>query len=311
MPKIDDLFPDGTWASEDEYVIRCPYCGDSSSHAHLYINVRKRVYNCYRCGEAGKLRQFLREFADGASIEEVTHQPELRVVTPTDFFSFLTISMDTSNSRGWEALQYLQERGLTTQEIQLYGIRYAEGGRYDGRVIIPIYEGARVVCFSARSYKGADPKYLYPHRGETPLTTAEAVYGLNWAHEYRNVVLVEGAFDAMGINRKLGNDFCGLALLSKHMSPGQLNKILHMDYVTRFYVMMDADAHEECLMIAKRLFEFGRAVSVCLLEKGDPASESPEELSKAVQSSEDYYPLLELEMELQPDVLKDSHNETI
>ncbi|MBE3579103.1 MAG: DUF3854 domain-containing protein [Caldanaerobacter subterraneus] len=42
-------------ASSEEYVARCPFCGDSKNpeHGHLYLNVSKNVYYCVRCGEGG------------------------------------------------------------------------------------------------------------------------------------------------------------------------------------------------------------------------------------------------------------------
>jgi hypothetical protein len=42
-------------ASSEEYIARCPFCGDSENpeHGHLYLNISKNVYYCVRCGEGG------------------------------------------------------------------------------------------------------------------------------------------------------------------------------------------------------------------------------------------------------------------
>ena len=42
-------------ASSEEYIGRCPFCGDSENpeHGHLYLNISKNVYYCVRCGEGG------------------------------------------------------------------------------------------------------------------------------------------------------------------------------------------------------------------------------------------------------------------
>jgi DNA primase len=42
-------------ASSEEYIARCPLCGDSENpeHGHLYLNISKNVYYCVRCGEGG------------------------------------------------------------------------------------------------------------------------------------------------------------------------------------------------------------------------------------------------------------------
>ncbi|MBE3579037.1 MAG: DUF3854 domain-containing protein [Caldanaerobacter subterraneus] len=43
-------------ASSEEYIGRCPFCGDSKKdpeHGHLYLNIARNVYYCVRCGEGG------------------------------------------------------------------------------------------------------------------------------------------------------------------------------------------------------------------------------------------------------------------
>lgn len=49
------------WISEtdDDYIGRCPFCGDSVkdiNHAHLYISKRYPIYHCYRCNAKGFLK---------------------------------------------------------------------------------------------------------------------------------------------------------------------------------------------------------------------------------------------------------------
>ena len=42
-------------ASAEEFIARCPFCGDSKNpkHGHLYLNISKGLYHCVRCGEGG------------------------------------------------------------------------------------------------------------------------------------------------------------------------------------------------------------------------------------------------------------------
>jgi hypothetical protein len=42
-------------ASSEEYIARCPFCGDSKNptHGHLYLNIEKDAYHCVRCGKKG------------------------------------------------------------------------------------------------------------------------------------------------------------------------------------------------------------------------------------------------------------------
>ena len=296
---IEAVFPDGEWASEEEYLIQCQFCGDAASHNHLYINVVKRLFHCYYCGEAGHLSSLLKQFGGNVVLaDRIMTAPAKRkvVVEPTDFNSFLPLN-DGCSSKGWTAIHYLTSRGISRTEIELYQLRYAEEGRYQGRIIIPIFEadGEEVVCFTSRSYSDQEPKYLMPHKGETRLTCAEVLYGQHWVRAYRKVVLVEGAFDAMAVNRKLGNEFCGVALMSKKMNPPQLTKLLRLDEETEFFVALDPDAMKESLLIAKALTEYGRNVRVVRLEGGDPASLGATTLAAAVAEAGLYGIHLKLE----------------
>jgi len=295
---IEEIFEGGSWVGEEEYVIRCPFCGDSPSHNHFFINIKKRLFNCYFCGETGHLSFLLKKFGEGLVCDlDEGRQAKVREVAdikPTDFFKDFQPIIGGLSQSSCQAFRYLTERGINELEIQLYQIYYASAGRYKDRVIIPIIENEKVVCFSARTFLGAEPKYLFPHKDETIITTAEAIYGIHWAHEYQNVVLVEGAFDAMGINRKLGWEFCGLSLLSKHMSQGQFMKLLKLPLSTSFYVMLDADAYSDGVRMVKKLHQYGREVKMCFLPQGDPASESSETLQLAIASAEEYYAGLEL-----------------
>lgn len=284
---IDDVFPDGQWVNDEEYLIRCPVCGDGS-HNHCYINIQKRVYNCYYCSEGGTLAFLLRRYADGRDVVLGEKPRNVKAaIQPTDFWQFNPLGDDMPSS-GWEAQRYLSDRGIEPYESMLYQLRYATEGKYKGRVVIPIFDQSRerVVCFSARSYIGEKPKYLFPAKGETLLTTSESVFGIHWAHEYRNVVLVEGAFDAMSVNRKLPADWCGVALLSKHMCQGQLLKLLRLPRNLNLFVMMDADAFPETMKISQRLAYSNFNVWAARLEKGDPDGASPEELLSTVSQAE-------------------------
>ena len=168
------------------------------------------------------------------------------------------------------ALRYLRGRGLTNLEIERYDIRYASSGRYFGRVIIPTYEENEMVCFIARSFLDfIEPKHLFPHYGETKLTTNEAIFGYDEAKGTRgeNIVLVEGVFDAMAINKPAIYNV-GLAIMSKSLSKGQLYKLLKLE--GHFFIMLDPDAKKDSLKIAKELSAYGRKVKIEYLQDEDP-----------------------------------------
>ena len=64
------------WITEtdNDYVGRCPFCGDSikdPTHAHLYVSKRYPIYHCYRCGAKGFLKDIERILNESCKKEYV------------------------------------------------------------------------------------------------------------------------------------------------------------------------------------------------------------------------------------------------
>jgi len=170
---------------------------------------------------------------------------------------------------------------MNKYEIELYDVRFSSYGRYYGRVLFPIYEDGKDVCFMGRGIiENVNPKWMFPHKGETLLTTSECLFCydfLNAFTEPENVVLVEGAFDAIKLNRIFEADpsifkALAFAVMGKKLSDVQLNKLLRLPKKTQFYVMLDADARKSEIAVAHKLKMYGRDVRVCQLdaEIGEP-----------------------------------------
>jgi len=134
-----------------------------------------------------------------------------------------------------------------------------------------------------------EPKYLFPHYGEMLLTTSEALFGYDRVRELpaTSVVITEGVFDAITVNRKLGNSsLAAVAILSNKMSDGQLLKLLQLPKsTTKFYVMLDADAYKFGLHVLKRLQAYKRNAYMCFLESKDPDVATTEELSETIKAA--------------------------
>jgi len=282
---IEDVFK-GEWKSTDEYLIRCPYCGDHKTHNHCFVNPVVGRFMCHFCGESGTLDRLLKDHGDGVEIERSPGTFEKKKFNEIDWSQFkLVTGIDSTMDR--LALKYLNSRGVTRDMICEYDIRFSDYGRYYGRVLIPICEtnlngDVEVVSFMARSFiDKVKPKYLYPHHGETKLTTSECVFNWDWFKDSKNIsknmcsmtcipVIVEGGFDAIAVSEVAG--YGGLSILSKQMSVAQLNKLLRLADRT-FYVLLDGDARKEAVKIAKTLSSYGRTVYIGDLPVSkDPAS---------------------------------------
>jgi len=296
---IEEMFPDGEWKSEKEYVIRCPFCGDHPTHNHCHVNVKKKVFFCHYEGCKGTLRELLKKCEITGELESRKKDTEEKKYELIDFSQFPRVKGDSGVLDGC-AYDYLTDpleergRGLNKEEIEIYDFRFSGSGRFFGRVLVPIYEDHKVVNFVARRFlHRLKEKYIFPHTGETLLTSSEAIFGYEEALKGCAAVMVtEGVFDAIAANRVV--DLRGVAILSSHLSKGQLYKLLRLPKDIDFFVCLDSDAHKKTLKIAKELYVLGRKVKIILLKKGDPASISRDELVEAMNSAEPYSLGLEL-----------------
>jgi len=288
---IADVFK-GERKSQNEYLIRCPYCGDHKTHNHCFVNPVKDRFMCHYCGENGTVKTLVRDHGDGVEIERSAGTFEKKKFKEVEWDQFKPVT-GMSSTMDRMALKYLGERGIRKDQILHYDIRFSDYGRYYGRVLVPIFEtgtdGWEVVSFMARSFiDKVKPKYLYPHHGETKLTTSECVFAWAWQLEEgtRHPVIVEGGFDAMAVSALV--DFEGLSILSKQMSQAQLNKLLRLADRT-FYVLLDGDARKDAIKIAKKIESYGRHVYVAeLTGDDDPASVDKDVLSNVLVTAKRY-----------------------
>ena len=285
---IEDIFPDGVWTADNEYLVQCPVCGDGD-HNHCYINIEKKVFFCHRNGCKGPLSKILKQDID----LEPTRKVIQRDIEEIDFSQFPKVTGENGFNDKM-ALAYLNGRGLDRDDINYYDIRYAPSGSFFGRVLIPIYENRRLVCFVGRGFlQFIEPKYLFPKKRQTLLTISESIFGFDkvFTTPKKRVFLTEGVFDAMAVDKKLGG--LGLALMTKHMSNGQLYKLVSLPSDVSFWVLLDSDAQQEGIRIAGTLKAWGRKSMFVPLQNGDPDSADREQLAEALRLARPYSEELE------------------
>lgn len=239
-------------AGNGEIRINCPECDDTNFKC--YVNVKRALYNCYRCGKGGRLsisteklvedyenakeaylkyhsedtRKYLYELEDRKLVGTLI--PSKRVVKNLPLHTELTN----------EALDFLRDRGVTDFQIRWHKIMSSSDGK---RVIIPIYNvtrgwvtGTKIKYFVSRSITNDGIKYInapWP-KNDTLFISPEKSTKFGELQP----VLCEGVFDAMAIGRVKG--FAGVSLLGKRANREQLEEI-----VARFktvIIMLDSDA---------------------------------------------------------------------
>lgn len=124
------------------------------------------------------------------------------------------------------ARRYAISRHITQAEIDRYGLGYAVESRLGGRIVFPVLVGAdaRPESYSARSFVGADRKYLTPHESED--ANLDALFGEHlWPADMgeREVICVtEGAINALACAR--ATDFEASSISGSDVRPGHVLK---------------------------------------------------------------------------------------
>lgn len=88
--------------SGDEYVIDCPFCGDSGHH--MYINISKGIFHCFKCEKKGTTFSFIKEYLGAESYAEVWAQIKEPKADVSEFRAIV------SQLAGRKATTYTQEK---------------------------------------------------------------------------------------------------------------------------------------------------------------------------------------------------------
>ena len=176
-------------------------------------------------------------------------------------------------------LAYLATRGIGLPLAEFYQIHVGAVGRYENRVAVPVLSAdtREIVGWVARAFRpGVEPKVLNTPSDST-FSIDDHLFNREKAQgSYREVILVEGVFDAM----KHGPNF--LALLGKSLKKRQLLALLRAKF-EKITVMLDRDAPTHCRDLARSLKMHCPEVRYSLLtEVKDPGEASREQVLQAL-----------------------------
>lgn len=240
----------------------CPFCptllGKIDHKAALAINMANGAFVCFRCGTTGRMKEgdFTPEQTT-FSLEDIE-----AAMRPPDGFMPLFREPGLSSLAAQEGRDYLRSRGLPDEVCAKAGIGACVSGKYEGRVIVPIFspDAAWLGWVGRVWFKQADRAYVYP-RG---MKRAELLYNHAALLEESDtpVLVVEGVFDA------LAHWPNAVAVLGK---PSE-QQIYALASARRPVVaVLDGDAWREGWALAARLrIEGQRSGSVRLPPRLDP-----------------------------------------
>jgi DNA primase len=277
----------------------CPFHDDKSPS--FSVTEGKQLYHCFGCGAGGDVVDFLTrlnnqgfsevilelaqrsnievEFSGNSNTEEFQQQKQV----DENLREVLAIASQyyqsqLSGSAGEKVRKYLEERKLTQETINKFGLGYApngwnnlyqhlvvdkkyspsvcvqagliiekeDGGYYDRfreRLMIPVCDAlGKVIAFGGRSLDGSNPKYL--HSPETRLfEKSKVLFGLN--HAVKGIgqedcaIVVEGYFDAIALHQAGITNV--VACQGTALTKNQINRLIKYTKSRQLILLFDGD----------------------------------------------------------------------
>ena len=256
----------------NQYICDCPFCGKES---HFYIDKTTQLWDCKKCGESGNIYKLLR-FVDKLYLLQGATVVERETIASVR--SLLADVEDSSATEtatelpvipmpvGWHVLtqgnSYLMGRGVTAAEA----VRYEMGEtrlfkKYRNYLLIPIRDDGKVRGFIGRyeSRNVPDGKLRYNNSIGTEFGSLLFGYDEIIAGTTTTVILVEGIFDKISVDRFLGlwtaPEVKCVATFGKKISAVQIAKLVNKA-VRRVILLYDFDAVKDIKRYGLELEKF-------------------------------------------------------
>tara|TARA_R110000796_G_scaffold19470_1_gene58434 strand:+ start:120 stop:1043 length:924 start_codon:yes stop_codon:yes gene_type:complete len=250
----------------EEAVFNCPSCNHRKKK--LTVNLSTQKFQCWVCGYKGHrafklLKQVSASLKAYDILKDIDVQYNFKKSTiakaPSGSLHLpqgVTPIMSSSAILSKHALHYLDQRGITQQDVVKYDLHYCEQGELKNMVIIPSYDKDGFLnYYVGRSF---DKNAYIKHKlaSSTKDIIGFEMY-INWDLP---VILCEGAFDAMAIKRN------AIPLFGKRISDSLMTKIIKSN-VKKIYLALDEDALKDAFNHAETFMSYGK--QVYLIEMGD------------------------------------------
>lgn len=226
------------------------------------INLHTGQHHCFSCGWGGGVSMLVAKVIgrDGMVWDvrdgwewirqngllvgegERTLDVELTLRMSTERPFVLPSMIGAGNMTVWPtpALRYVQDRRIPGWQIRQYGIGVAIDGRLANRIVFPVRDAdKREISYTARTFVGAQPRYLTPQDSEN--AKQGALFGEQfWPEPWKRdrVVVVEGAIKALAVERAVSTYVAGILGASQARQPIVAAKLATFSEVV---VLLDND----------------------------------------------------------------------
>jgi len=266
----------------DEHMYYCPNSGCNHHKKKLSINFKKNSFKCWICGYRGNslyrlvsffgsesqknrwaeydsIGDFVSDYKDIKNLIVNTidkikktelYIPSVDKTVVRQFPGKTCISLANSSNMvvSAAAKNYLYERGLSRYDILKWQIGFCLMGKYQYRIVVPSYNvNGNMNYFITRTYLPfGEYRYWNPKANKDDIIFNE--YWVDWS---KDVVLVEGVFDAMKVESNavpiLGSSITERSLIFKRI----------VDNGSTVVLALDADAKKKSEKIYNLLTRYG------------------------------------------------------
>lgn len=243
----------------------CPECSaekgmpEGDGKGNLELNYKKDAFKCWVCKDTnemhGSIGRLIKRYGTPKNLKDwrlfkpdisYTQVKKEVVVTLPEGFKLLK-ECGPKDFKYNSAINYLNERGITSDIIEKFDIGYTTRGKYFNRIIIPSYnEMGQLNYFVGRWFDKhfTKMKYLNPEVEKQEIIFNEG--RVNWD---ATIYLVEGATDHIVVPNSI-------PLLGKYMSDMLLDKI-YESANANIVILLDGDAFKDAKNLYNQL-NFGK-----------------------------------------------------
>ena len=268
-------------------VRHCPFCNHDNFKYAIYIgsNVGRKTFGASNCFHCNRRFRTLKETLTALGREDLIplETTELDDDSFTDISAMFEDEIDdelreVEMPRGYKRCfrnQYLKSRGWNADDFEYFPVGTNRGieREFDDYVILEIIDGGKKVGYVARSILSKEDIDSYNSRHHFKIrrykNSDESVgngfskllynYDAIEAYTTQSVILCEGPFDVVGLNRKLelydNKHIVPIATFGKKISQEQMYK-LQKKGVEQVVIGYDCDAKETTSQIAMELEKY-------------------------------------------------------
>jgi len=270
--------------------VQCPVCPKDDPDNGLRCGLFKdnSGFNCFRCKKTGSLDFILDKLTNGIYEKELENDnitdtikkvfnPETEIQESVKSYSVTlpdSVPVTKELCSKWYILRsFLKKRNISIETCQQYKVRFSIGGKYPLRLIIPIYDNDKLICWQGKDVTDTvKPKYVFP--SHAPIANY-FYFPTGFQKKNRIIYIVEGIFDTW----RMGN--IAIASFSKKLSKEQQLKLLKRNFSKKIVFAWDSDAFRESIEAANDLSSLRDGVGIIRLPKGqDPDSMGRDEVLK-------------------------------